>query len=195
MPITFDQDVPTERERILATAREAGYAQGQLLALQEAEAARAEILQLRQQLEQQLQQAQQETQRKAAELGALHAGLQSALDEHFEKVQVLAVEVAYLALARAIGEVHAQRDLLADLCEQALRDRRAGPVTLRCAASEVAALSALPGAVVVADPALGAGQCVLETVAGFEAIGLDVRMEHIRLALLAGLDRPHGATR
>lgn len=111
---------------------------------------------------------------------------QAALDA---RIGDIAAEIAYAAVLKILGEPAAERPLMLRLCQQALADFRLRPVVLRVAVGDVDALGALaePDVVrILADPALAAGQCRLETHRGTYETGLEVRLEAMKQAFLQG---------
>jgi flagellar biosynthesis/type III secretory pathway protein FliH len=130
---------------------------------------------------------------RITELNTLLKSLDAAFVLRAREAQDLAVETAYAALVRVLGQKSADRQLMRELCEEALKARGIGAATLRLSPADHADV-ALEDThlLVVADSSLSPGQCVLESPRGASDTGLDVRLEAIRRAFLDGLGA-HGA--
>lgn len=115
-------------------------------------------------------------------------GLQGALRQYADDGEVLAVEVAYAAVARLFSDKAADRNLMLDLCRTVVREFGHPPATLRVSDPDFALLdNAQLDIPVEADRRLAPGQCVIDTARGQFESGLDVRLEAIKQSLLSGL--------
>lgn len=105
----------------------------------------------------------------------------------------VAVEIAYAAVVRLIGQRHAMRDLMGPLCEAALREVVERPLHLRVAPSDVESVSPyVTGASIAADERLSPGACELDTPRGRVVAGIAERLTLLRDTLLAGLVESEG---
>ena len=106
----------------------------------------------------------------------------------------LAVEVAYAAVARLLGERHAQNDLIAAHCARVVQDIPERPLRLRVSPDDVEAVSQhVNGVGVEADERLSRGECVLETPRGRVVAGLAERLSVLRDTLLAAVGASSGS--
>lgn len=106
----------------------------------------------------------------------------------------LAVEIAYAAVARLLGERHAQNDLIAAHCARVVRDIPERPLRLRVSPDDVEAVSQhVHGVDVEADERLSRGDCVLETPRGRVVAGLAERLSVLRDTLLAAVGNGSGS--
>ncbi|MDQ3286713.1 MAG: FliH/SctL family protein [Pseudomonadota bacterium] len=111
-----------------------------------------------------------------------------------ERIEPLAVEAAFMATLRVLGEGAARRPLIVDVCRQALLEYRQRPVTLRVCAQDSDAVSALSDEAsvkVLSDEHLAPGQCRLETHKGLYDTSLEVRLNSLLQGFLAAV-RPGG---
>ncbi|HEY2344254.1 MAG TPA: FliH/SctL family protein [Xanthomonadaceae bacterium] len=177
----------TERALVLEAARAEGWKQG----LQHAD---AEIQARAQAVERDIAERHAAGSAKLAsandQMKALLRGLPDAMCDTDSRIERLAVEIAYAALARLLGAATVEHPLITKVCAQALAECRQRPVVVRVAPSDAAALSECledDGVRVVGDQRLRPGQCQLETHKGLYETGLEVRLESLKLALLSGL--------
>lgn len=174
-------------QEAFAAASERGYREGWVAAQQDAAGEiQREIAAAR---EQQRVIADEERERLAQarhQLEALFAGLAQAIDTQARSAQEVAVEVGYAAVAKVLGEQYASRTLMQSLCRQAVQAAKHRVAAVRLAPQDAALDLAGLSVDLIADPALSAGQCVIETAAGHYDLGLDVRLEALKVALLAG---------
>lgn len=107
-----------------------------------------------------------------------------------EQSEALAVTIAYAAVCRFVGHMHAEHRLVAALCREALEGMHVESVQLRVAQTDQAALEqvglALP---IKADPALQPGDCVIETALGDIEAGIEVQLRALLQTLLETLGR------
>ena len=107
----------------------------------------------------------------------------------------LAVEIAYAAVARLLGERHAQNDLIGALCARVVQDIPERPLRLRVSPDDVEAVSAhVRGMSVDGDERLSRGACVLETPRGRVVAGLAERLSVLRDTLLAVVGAGSGSS-
>lgn len=174
-----------EHQAVLEKARREGLAQG--LADAEAELAkRVEAVALKLREAQRLDAQRLET--RVAALDESISGLASALAQHARHAEEVAVEAAFAALVRVLGQKSADRALMRELCEEALKSRGIGAATLRLSPADHPDVDLGDTHLsVVADSSLSPGQCVLESPRGASDTGLDVRLEAIKRAFLDGL--------
>lgn len=148
-----------------------------------------------------LRKAEEELQRKhdhaMRELEAVRTSLASLignLGRESERVSRLAeevaVEAAYAAVLKLLGDRAADRTLMRELCLHALGSAEQAPATLRVSAVDFASLGIgedWKAINVVADAGMKPGQCALDTRLGHYETGLDVRLETLKNAFLEGL--------
>jgi flagellar biosynthesis/type III secretory pathway protein FliH len=184
-------DLRAQAERELAAAREQGLANG--LKDAEAEVARrVEAIAVRMRTEHDAALAAARSEQ--ARFAALAASVQGELDAYAKDAEAVAIEVAYAAVVRLLGERVAQREHIADLCKAVLHDYGAPHATLRLSEADLVHLPKEGLEVAVeADRRLVPGQCVIATVRGQFESGLDVRLERLRRSLLDALATPGGA--
>jgi|SRR5690242_8298997 len=113
------------------------------------------------------------------------------VQEKFEpQMEALAVTIAYASVCRLIGRMHADHDLVAALCREALESMRLDATRVRISQADQASLEegglALP---IVVDPALERGDCVIETPMGGIDTGVEVQLRALLQALLETLGR------
>jgi flagellar assembly protein FliH len=120
-----------------------------------------------------------------ARLLALLGGVDAAVAQHVADAEAMAVEVAYAAVVRLLGDKVADRSLMQELCRAAVHDYGHPSATLRLSEADFASLAdADVGVPVEADRRLRPGQCVVVTARGQFESGLDVRLEQMRRVLL-----------
>lgn len=122
-----------------------------------------------------------------ASLSKQFAQLQEDLQPQMEG---LAVTIAFASICRLIGRRHAEHDLVASLCREALDSMHLDATRVRISQADQASLEegslALP---VVADPVLEPGDCIIETPLGGIEAGIEVQLRALLQTLLATLDR------
>lgn len=130
---------------------------------------------------------------RAEALQALSSGMADAIERFKQEVEAVSVEVAYAALVRLLGAHADKRDLLQAHCLVVMNEFGEPPATLRVSERDLTLLdlSALPFPVEV-DRRLASGQCTVETSRGQFDCGLDVRLEAMAQAFLAGLREHQG---
>jgi flagellar assembly protein FliH len=178
-----------ERQRTLASAQEEGYATG--------------MAQAKDELRKAIAQAEEDVRKAHAAEGerltaanermtTLLRSVQRAVDESDDRLESLAVEVAFAALARVLGQAAADRALMLSVCRQALDEYRQRPVVLRVAVDEAEQVQALMHGEdirIVADPHLDHGQCRLETHKGLYDTSVETRLDAVKQALLDALSK------
>ena len=175
-----------------AAARKAAHDQGRADGLADAEREIAtRVGRIEGELRQQHDAALRELEASRRRLDAVAQGLDGALAAHAQAGEAIAVEVAYAAVLRLLGTMAADRTLMVTLCRAVVRDYGHPPATLRVAEEDLPLLEdaqlELP---VEADRRLAPGQCVVDTPRGQFESGLDVRLDALRQAFLAGLRAP-----
>ncbi|KMM75705.1 hypothetical protein ACP93_10265 [Xanthomonas sp. NCPPB 1128] len=174
-------------QEAFAAASERGYREGWAAAQQDAAGEiQREIAAASEQLRASADEARERLAQTRHQLEALMAGLTQAIDVQARSAQEIAVEVSYAAIAKVVGEQYANRTLMRSLCQQAVQTAKHRVTAIRLAPQDAALDLAGLSVDLIADPALSAGQCVIETVAGHYELGLDVRLEALKVALLAG---------
>jgi flagellar biosynthesis/type III secretory pathway protein FliH len=127
-------------------------------------------------------------------LRRLADALQTAVRRHAEDAETLAVEVAFAAVVRLLGEKATERSLMTELCRTVVREFGHPPATLRVSDSDLPLLETAQLEIPVeADRRLAPGQCVVDTARGQFESGLDVRLEAIKQSLLSGLLEHRGS--
>lgn len=186
-PVDAAELLQKERERLFDAARREGQAKG--LAEAEAEVSRR-VEAVASRLKAEHQAALEKLDARAGAMSKLAQGLAAALDGQARDAEEAAVEAAFAALLRVLGDKAAERHLVRELCQQALIARGAGAATLRLSPDDHAGLELeAVDLQIVADPALSPGQCILESSRGASDTGLDVRLEAMKRAFLDGLSR------
>jgi len=168
---------------------EQGYRDGLRQARAEVEVVAAQArAELEQQTQDALDEAKHALRAEQDRLATVADALSSALEEDRRWAESAAVEMAYAALLRVLGDKAAERTLVAALCEQGRRELGSEVVSVRMAEADAAVLQGLvTGIPVMADASLPAGSCVLESRRGRFDAGLDARTQQLRHALLAAL--------
>lgn len=183
-PVPAGPTLAEERERVLAQARLEGLRKGEQEALAQYE---QRLAAARKELDAAHAERTQALQAQQTELAALIAGLPLELDamreRTLEDAAVLAFEVATRLYGKADGID------FASLCIQLVQEHADQAVVLRVAPAQAAAVAALAGPQlrVIPSAALTSGQIQLQTATGSVDSGLDVRLDAIRNAFLAGI--------
>jgi flagellar biosynthesis/type III secretory pathway protein FliH len=121
------------------------------------------------------------------------SALTAALQDHSIDSETMAVEVAYAAVVRILGEKSADRTLLPDLCRTIVREYGHPPATLRVSDVDFSLFESAEFDIPVeADRRLLPGQCVIDTARGQFESGLDVRLEALTRSLLAAVAEHRG---
>lgn len=176
-----DREELDAKERGYREGIERGTAEGRKLV-------ETELARLTERMQGELKQAQAKLDASREQLGKLFGKLSSALDDHARHAEEVAVEVAYAAVARFLGERYADRTLMEMLCRHALSHAGHEVTTVRVSKQDAELLTDIESIVIAADARLSPGQCTLETRLGHYETGLDVRLDLIKHALISGLD-------
>jgi flagellar biosynthesis/type III secretory pathway protein FliH len=140
------------------------------------------------------QAALEELGQERAQLARMATAIESALARHAQDSETLAVEVAYAALVRVLGDGAADRSLMPNLCRTIVREYGHPPATLRVSDLDLPLLADIDlGIPVEADRRLSPGQAVIDTVRGQFEGGLDVRLAAIAASLATALSEHRGA--
>lgn len=112
-----------------------------------------------------------------------------------EQSEALAVTIAYAAVCRLIGHMHAERSLVASLCREVLESMQLEPTQIRVAQTDQPSLEnaglMLP---IKVDPALQPGDCIIETPLGGIEAGVEVQLQALLKTLLETLGRKEPQT-
>lgn len=119
----------------------------------------------------------------------LHA-VPDAVADLETQVDEMVVEVAFAAVTRVLGELAAERTLVAKIAAQVLGEYKQRPATLRVAMDDVELLQDLADGEVriVGDADFAPGECRVETTKGRYQSGLASRLDAIKQAFLASLE-------
>ena len=124
-----------------------------------------------------------------AHLLRLATSIEAAVSRHALDSEELAVEVAYAALVRVLGDAARERSLIPDLCRTIIREYGHPTATLRVSDADLPLLADTDvGVPVEADRRLSPGEAVIDTARGQFECGLDVRLAAIAEALSSTLD-------
>ncbi|MGX9720058.1 FliH/SctL family protein [Stenotrophomonas acidaminiphila] len=182
------------READYRAAVEQGFQKGQAEGLAQAQKtaqAQAAAWQQERELELSRAQAQYEQARKTFE--SLVVNLEECIRAEAARAEELAVEVAYGAVARLMGEGYAAGTLIPALVRHAMLEVDAAVETVLVSRQDAAMLDGHEGICFEVDGRLLPGQCRLRTRLGSYDSGLDVRLDMLRTALLAGLSEHRSA--
>jgi flagellar biosynthesis/type III secretory pathway protein FliH len=128
-------------------------------------------------------------------LSDLGQGLQAAISRNAADCEELAVEVAYAALVRVLGDAARERSLIPDLCRTIVREYGHPSATLRVSDADLPLLAGVAlGVPVEADRRLAPGEAVIDTARGQFECGLDVRLATIAESLSGTLAAHRGGT-
>ncbi|MBD9437300.1 hypothetical protein IB223_14445 [Pseudoxanthomonas sp. PXM03] len=177
-----------ELERQRERGYQAGMAEGKAAVERRVQ---AELVTMKKRLEEDWAKAQKHLDEERAALQALAARLEQVLGEADRAAEEAAVQAAYAALVRVLGNREAEGELMRDLCQQALSDAGGETHVLWVCDQDHALVGKLTSAELRTDPALKRGQVRLQSRLGHYDTGLDVRLEQIRQAFLAGLALHH----
>lgn len=134
--------------------------------------------------------AKAEKERWRTGLAALAEQVAAVQKTEREQSEALAVTIAFAAVCRFVGHMHAEHGLVAALCREALEGMQVEPVQLRVAQTDQPSFEqaglALP---IKADPALQPGDCVIETALGGLEAGIEVQLRALLQTLLETLGR------
>ena len=123
-----------------------------------------------------------------ARLLKLVASVQREQEAQRGASEELAIEIAYTALGRLLGERAQARTLVAEWCRQVAAELASAPCRLRLAPADAEIVDAWTAEVeLVADPRLAPGSIVLESARGEVHASLELRLEAIKQVLLETL--------
>lgn len=140
------------------------------------------------QTRQHMEDEQQSLVQQREQLAALAASLQQQLRAHEDAMEQLAFELALSSLARALGSMQADGELMRRLCQQMAEAYRGKAVTLQVAPADRAHVpDRLEGLEVVVEHSLSAGECRLVTERGYAETSMAQRLSAIYGAMLETL--------
>jgi len=121
-------------------------------------------------------------------LAKLAGGIRGALDRHASDVEALSVELAFMALTRALSELEGDRTLVVRICASLLEEYRAAAQELFVSAEDVDHISGrIDGVQVTMDTTLASGECRIGTSRGAVKTSVGQRLEALHHAFLQGL--------
>lgn len=171
-----------------ADALDRGFQEGLARGLAKAqEAAREQHLVWQQKSEAELTRSRAQYDQARGKLEALAASLSQRMDSERDRAEEVAIEVAYSAVVRVLGEEYGAGDLMPDLVRHAMKAMTTEVDSIVLSKDDAETLSEVDGVQVVVDPRLQPGQCRLKTRFGSRETGLDVRLDMLRTGLLTGL--------
>lgn len=179
-----------QHQRAFDAARKEGFAEG-------SKDAEREIAQQVEKIERRLtavhEAAMAKLEAEQSRLRQYISSLSGALQDYSVDAETLAVEVAYAAVIRVLGEKSADRTLLPELCRTIVREYGHPPATLRVSDVDFSLFESTEFDIPVeADRRLLPGQCVIDTARGQFESGLDVRLEALTKALLSAVAEHRG---
>ena len=121
-------------------------------------------------------------------LSALVNGLAMALQGHERAMEELAFEVALASLARALGQMSEDGQLMQRLCAQMTEEFRTKAIRLCVSTTDRPTLpDQLDGLEILADPAMAQGECSVVTERGQLKSSIAMRLGVIHEAMLDAL--------
>ena len=179
-----------DRDADYAETLERGYQEGHALGLADAqECARLQALEWQQTRRRELDDARKQYEQAGAKLVALASAIRGQLRAEAARAEAISLEIAYSAIVRMLGTGYADRSVMKALVLQAMRDIEVSVDRVMVSSEDALALEDVEGITVGVDPRLEAGQCRIESSLGCYDTGLDVRLDLLRQALLAGLTK------
>jgi len=179
-----------------ADALDRGFQEGLAQGLAKAqEAAKEQHLVWQQKSEAELARTRAQYDQARGKLEALAASLSKRMDSERVRAEEVAIEVAYSAVVRVLGEEYGAGDLMPDLVRHAMKGLMADVDSIVLSKDDAETLSEIDGVQVIVDPRLQPGQCRLQTRFGSRDTGLDVRLDMLRTALLTGLGQYRAGTK
>lgn len=173
-----------ELERQRERGYQAGMAEGQAAAAKQAQ---LEMASMKKRLEDEWTKAKAGLDEEQASLRALATRLEQALDEAERVAEEAAVQAAYTALVRLLGTREGDSELMLPLCRQALIDAGGETHVLWVSPQDRDLLGEMASVDLRIDSSFKRGQVRLQSRLGHYDTGLDVRLEQIKQAFLAGL--------
>ena len=144
--------------------------------------------------EEALQRKHDDAMRKLESIRASLVGLVDSLGMESERLarmaEETAVEAAYAAVLKLLGDRAVERTLMRELCLHALSSAEQVPTTLRVSTTDFGSMGIgedWKAINVVVDASMKPGQCAFDTRLGHYETGLDVRLETLKNAFLEGL--------
>ena len=123
-------------------------------------------------------------------LSALIDGLREQSERLLGQSEEVAVETAYRAVLKLLGDQAVDGALMRRICQQALASAEEAPTALRLSIEDRASLGdEWTDITLIGDVRFARGQCALETRMGHYETGLDVRLEALKNAFLDGLQQ------
>ncbi len=152
-------------------------------------AGRAEVEVIEVRLREALAAAGANEQRWKTALAELSKAFETARARERAAAEEVAIEIAFAALCRLLGDAQVERRLIPGLCRTLLEESRlAASARLHLAPEDVPSDSAhLSGVEVVPDPQLSRGRCVVRTDQGDIESSIESRLSDIQETLLAVL--------
>jgi flagellar assembly protein FliH len=175
------------RDRL--AAQEEGYKEGMAKGLADAnKEIGARSAKLESELRSKHQNAVRELDAARASLLVLMKNLESEIERLAMQAEDVAVEAAFSAVLKLLGERSVDRTLMRELCLHALASAEQAPTALRISQMDRDSIGDdWKDIILIADTRYAAGQCALETRLGHYETGLDVRLEALKRAFLEGL--------
>ena len=184
------EELRIQRQHVFDATREEGFAEGMRDAQAEIQR-QIEVVAMR--LREEHAGSLKRLRAEHEQIRKLAASLPEALAAHATDAETLAVEVAFAAVTRLLGEKSADGTLMRTLCQRIVHEYGHPPATLRVSEADLPLLEgAALGIALEADRRLAPGQCVIDTVRGQFESGLDVRLDALRKALLATVAEHRG---
>lgn len=174
----------------LAAAQEAGYREGYAYGLKQAqERVDRDNQAWRSRQQKELDEARRQLDAERARVATLVESMSTEMERQAIEAEETAVNVAYAAIVKLLGDGYRDGEVMRALVRSAMAQAGHAVESVRVAEADVELLGALDSIMVVGDPRLSPGQCVLETRCGHHETGLDVRLDALKKALLSGLAR------
>ena len=128
-------------------------------------------------------------------LGELAQSISRATESFAANSELIAVEVAYAAVIRLLGEKAVDRSLMVDLCRTIVREHGHPAATLRLGELDFAMLQDMEvGIPVEIDRRLSPGRCVIDSPRGQIESGLELRLHALTQGLLVALAEQRAKT-
>ncbi|MDW2981770.1 FliH/SctL family protein [Rhodanobacter sp. KK11] len=141
-----------------------------------------------QQLADALAEAEVEKQRWRESLREAIEQFAQATAQQHDAVELLAADVAEIAVRQIVGHLHAERRAVEAACRETLRALHVPSAQVRVSASDREAFGELPpGIELVADASLAPGACLLHSPLGDIDAGLATQLARLRETLAAAL--------
>lgn len=119
--------------------------------------------------------------------------LDAVCEEYTASLEPVAVEIAYTAVCKIVGQMHAERTLVAAVCGEILAGLQSRPIEVRVSDSDLASMGELAGSIeVVSDSTLEPGDCVVRSNTG--QVDGSVRAQLMRLQHVLHAELGMGST-